>query len=252
MNRYGPVYSIDYCAYHSPARAWNPVLKLMFVFTALILCICSKSMALSLYIILTMAVINMWKNNVKPASYVKLLTLPLVFVILGSGAIAVEAEFNGGLPRLFVTAKSLSASGLAALRAFSAVSVLYFLTLSTPVGEIVSALHKCHVPKVLVELMYLIYRYIFILLDTEREMRYAAQSRLGYVDFRTSLRTFGSSAGNLFIVSLGKAGRYFDAMTARCYSGELCFYEEERRLRLVHVLGMVFYLASVLAAGRIF
>lgn len=251
MNRCGPVYSIDYYAHHSSARVWSPVLKLLFVFSALVLCIFSKNMALSLYIIVTMAVANMWKNNVKPAKYVELLAIPLLFVTLGSVAIAVEIGNIGGLPRFHVTADSLKTGLSTALRAVSAISVLYFLTLSTPVGELVSSLKKCHVPKVIVELMFLIYRYIFIMLDLERAMRYAAQSRLGYVDFKTSLKTFGKTAGNLFTLSLGKAGRYYDAMTARCYDGELCFLEEERKVCMFHVLGMVFYLSSILVIKRI-
>lgn len=202
--------------------------------------------------IFTMGILNMWKNNVKLAVYVELLAIPLLFVFFGSVAIAVEVGYAGGLPHFQITVDSLKSSVYTALRAFSAISVLFFLTLSTPVGELVAALQKCRIPKLLVELMYLIYRYIFILLDTERAMRYAMQSRLGYIDFRTSLGTFGKTLGNLFVVSLRRAGQYYDAMAARCYDGELCFLEEEKKIRLVHVLGMVFYLASILAIGKNF
>ncbi|HCD42434.1 MAG TPA: cobalt ECF transporter T component CbiQ, partial [Lachnoclostridium sp.] len=59
----------------------------------------------------------------------------------------------------------------------------------------------------------------------------AAKSRLAYCDFKPSCRSFGSTAGNLFVVSLKKANTYYDALTARCYDGELLFLEEEKEVK---------------------
>lgn len=68
--------------------------------------------------------------------------------------------------------------------------------------------------------MYLIYRFIFVLSDTHSQMKQAAVSRLGTCDFRTSCRTFGSTAGNLLVASLKKADTYYDSLLSRCYDGD--------------------------------
>lgn len=108
---------------------------------------------------------------------------------------------------------------------------MYMMTLATPASEMIGVLKRIHVPKMIVELMYLIYRFIFVLSDTHSQMKQAAVSRLGTCDFRTSCRTFGSTAGNLLVASLKRADTYYDSLLSRCYDGDLCFLEEEKRIR---------------------
>ncbi len=130
------------------------------------------------------------------------------------------------------------------LRTFGAVSALYFLTLSTPAGEVVRLLGKLHVPGIVTELMYLIYRYIFIMMDTQGRIRTAAESRLGYRDFITSCKTFGASLGNLLVITLKRSGAYYDAMESRGYDGELLFMEEERQFKIRWLLWAGLYGAA--------
>ena len=92
----------------------------------------------------------------------------------------------------------------------------------------------------------MIYRYIFIMLDTQRKMKNSAESRLGYCDFKTSCLSFGGIASNLFIVSLKKANAYYDAMESRCYDGDLLFLEEEKPLTQKQVLWALMYLAILI------
>ena len=93
-----------------------------------------------------------------------------------------------------------------------------------------------HVPKLVIELMNMIYRYIFILMDTQAKMKNSAESRLGYCDFKTAVYSFGHSMSNLFVVSMKRASQYYDAMEARCYDGDLLFLEAEKPLRREQVM----------------
>lgn len=102
--------------------------------------------------------------------------------------------------------------------ALGAVSAMYLLALTTPIHEITSTLSRLHVPGILIELMYLIYRFIFLLSDTAHQMHMAAQSRLGYWGWRQSMQTFGKSMANLLVTALRQAGNTYDAMVARCYT----------------------------------
>ena len=118
------------------------------------------------------------------------------------------------------------------------------MTLTTPLTELVSVLRKIHMPKLIVELMNMIYRYIFIMLETYTKLKNSAESRLGYCDFRTSCYSFGNIASNLFIVSLKKANAYYNALEARCYDGELRFLEDEKPVKNWQILmGICFILA---------
>ena len=47
-------------------------------------------------------------------------------------------------------------------KALGAVSALYMMTLTTPLSEIIAVLRKAHIPKLIIELMNMIYRYILL------------------------------------------------------------------------------------------
>ena len=131
-------------------------------------------------------------------------------------------------------------------RALGAVSALYMMTLTTPLSEIIAVLRKAHVPKLIIELMNMIYRYIFIMIDTHSRMKNSAESRLGYCDFKTSCYSFGQVASNLLVVSLKRGNNYYNALEARCYNGDLQFLEEEKQVKAGQVVMAVIFIIILL------
>lgn len=235
----GSVFSIDVMAYASGIGKWNPGFKVGLSVLMLLICVISNNLYVSVLVILMTAFITVVMGRISLHSYLDLMLVPLVFIFLGSVALLVNfsAEYypariviNCHYFYIFITEQGMINTLFLWGKVFGAVSAMYMMSLSTPSTEIFSVLRRCHLPKLFIELMYMIYRYIFILLDTHTRMKNAAESRLGYVDFKTSLMTFGQTMGNLLIVSMKKANSYFDAMEARCYDGELCFLEEDKPL----------------------
>lgn len=251
MKKQNDIYSMDGYAHRSPLRQWNPKFKVLTVVLILFLCILADNLAVSLFAVISMGAVNIGMNRISARNYGVLLAVPLAFIVMGSAAIAIEAGLGENGWYLRVPAENLKQSLEVVARAFGSISILYFLTLSTPVSELISVLQHLHVPKVMIELMYLIYRYIFILMDTQCRIKDAAESRLGYVDFKTACYTFGISMGSLLVLSLKKANLYYDAMVSRCYDGELLFLEEEKPLTAVPVISAVLYIAGMAAAFMI-
>jgi cobalt/nickel transport system permease protein len=101
--------------------------------------------------------------------------------------------------------------------------------------EIIGVMRRVRCPGLIIDLMYLIYRYIFIILTLHHTMYDAAKSRLGFRDYRTSLRATGKIYSSLFARSYGFAGKNFDAMESRCYSTEIRFLERRKELTPLHV-----------------
>jgi cobalt ABC transporter, inner membrane subunit cbiQ len=83
--------------------------------------------------------------------------------------------------------------------------------------------------------MNLIYRFIFILIESYSNMKNSAMSRMGYHNFKTSISTFGNIASNILVVSLKKANAYYTAMEARCFDGDLNFLEDKKSLNKIHI-----------------
>ena len=105
---------------------------------------------------------------------IRLMQIPLAFVILGCIMILLQVSHHGEKmllatkstwPLPGVTAESVHQFGQVFLQCLAAVSCLYFLSTSTPMTELFTALRRMHIPGFLVEMMELVYRYIFVLLE---------------------------------------------------------------------------------------
>lgn len=236
--------AIDFYACNSRLRHWNPGFKAGFAMLLLLYCILADNPFISCILIAASAFITVGLGGLSMREYLSVLTIPIAFILLGSIAIAIHfsaaptGDYNLYLRfcYLCLTKKSIMKTLFLILKVFGAISCMFMMTLSTPSHELFSVLGKIHCPQLFVELMYMVYRYIFILLEVQRSMRIAAESRLGFCDFRTSCNSFGQIASNLFIIALKKANTYYDAMEARCYDGTFAFLEEEKPVTFVQLL----------------
>ncbi len=237
------VFSIDMYAYHSKINHWNPGLKIGLAVLMLLSCILFDNLYVSLLVILLSAFLTVGLGKMPAREYIKLLSLPVAFLVIGSIIIAFNfSRTEQGLSGIwifstyvFVTEDSLSTVIHLWGKAFGGISAMFMMSLSTPSHEIFSVLRKMKVPALVIELMNMIYRFVFVMVDTFVRMNNSAESRLGYANWRTALQTFGNIAGNLLVVSLKKGSNYYDAMESRCYDGDLLFWETEKKITSVQI-----------------
>lgn len=249
---HGTMLPIDRYAQQSGLSAYNPEGKAALCVILLLLCLCSQHPLPPFLLFLTLSCVTVLIGGLHLHDYLVLFSLPAVFVLLSGIALvwdvgtSEDAVFSIGW--FVITEAGQRTARLVTARALGAVSGLYFLSLSTPMPEILSVLRKVHVPKVVIELAVLIYRYLFVLLSIYGNMNHAAASRLGYDGVRRSLRTTGQVYGNLLASSLRRAGAYLDAMESRCYDGEIRFLEEHKPLCRMQVLFSVLITAAMAAS----
>lgn len=252
-HKHGEGSAIDYYAYASKIRGWNPSFKVAFSVLTLLLCIVLNNPLVSLAVIVSMAYLTVVKGGLPLGAYLSVLMIPFTFIILGTVAIGIDfssqptGQFNLylGFGYLYTSIAKLKEMVFLMMKVFGAISAMIMMTLSTPSSEIIGVLRKAHVPKLIIELMNLIYRYIFILLDVFNNMRNSADSRQGYCDFKTSCQTFGNVASNMLVLSLKKANAYYTAMEARGYEGDLVFLEDEKPFQIsqvVYAVGFMLFL----------
>lgn len=253
-HKHGEGSAIDYYAYASKIRDWNPSFKVAFSGLTLLLCIVLNNQLVSLAVIVSMAYLTVVKGGLPLGAYLSVLMIPLTFIILSTVAIGIDfssqpiGQFNLylGFGYLYTSIAKLKEMLFLMMKVFGAISAMIMMTLSTPSSEIIGVLRKAHVPKLIIELMNLIYRYIFILLDVFNNMRNSADSRQGYCDFKTSCQTFGNVASNMLVLSLKKANAYYTAMEARGYEGDLVFLEDEKPFQISQVIYAVGFMLFLL------
>jgi cobalt/nickel transport system permease protein len=136
--------------------------------------------------------------------------------------------------RIFGGELSVTDAGLARfvgilLKSWLSVQMAVVLTTSTPFPDLLRAMRSLRVPKVLVAITGFAYRYVFVIGDEALRMVRARTARSGVgepggrgggsVFWRA--RVTGGMAGNLFLRSIERSERIYDAMVARGYDGEV-------------------------------
>ncbi len=253
-HKHGEGSSIDFYAYASKIRHWNATFKVSLSVLTLILCIAFDNPYVSIVVIITMGYLTVVKGELSVTEYLSILTIPIAFILIGTVTIAIDfskqpiGQYNLylGFCYVFTSSEQLMKVVFLIMKVFASISALQMMTLSTPSSEIIYVLRKAHVPTLIVELMSLIYRYIFILMDVYTKMKNSAESRLGYCDFKTSCYTFGSIISNMLVISLKKANAYYDAMEARCYDGELIFLEEDKKVETIQIVAAAAFISSLI------
>lgn len=253
-HNHGEGFSVDFYAYMSKIRHWNPAFKVCLSTTTLILCIVLNNPYVSVAVIIAMAYITIIKGELPIHKYMPILLIQIGFILLGTFTIAIDfsrqpmGQYNLYLfyCYVFTTNAKLMEAVFLILKVLAAISALQMMALSTPSSEIIYVLRKAHVPKIIIELMNMIYRYIFILMDVYIKMKNSAESRQGYCDIKTSYFTFGNIASNMLVISLKKANAYYDAMEARCFDGELIFLEEEKKVEATQIVAAAAFLLFLL------
>ena len=221
--------TIDKLCYQSGLRYVNAGEKFAFAVITLLLCVISRSAACACMVLAATGILTVWKGGVPVFRYLRFLLLPLAFLILSTLAIVLNISrtpadlFAIPLGGWYLTGsrQALLYALQLILTALAAVSCLYFLSFSTPMPDLLNVLGRLRCPRLLLELMLLIYRFIFILMSVASSITVSQHSRLGNRDYRTSLKSFGALASVLLLRSFKKANALYDAMEARCYDGTI-------------------------------
>lgn len=232
---------MDKWAYSSRLREKNPYSKLLFGVGNLLICVLCRSNVVSLFIFLMMFALVVWIGKMPLKVYLRLLCIPLIFLVISTITVIFEighvesakvlVTLAGG--HIFITEWSLTRGIQLFLSSFASVTCLYFLAVTTPVIDIIQVLRSFHLPKIMIELMYLIYRFIFLLLETGNAIVVSQDCRLGYKDRKTSMQSTSKMSAVLFIRAYQKADALFSAMESRGYDGDLCVLSTIGRPRIV-------------------
>lgn len=240
-HNHGGTASIESIAARSKLNNISPILKVWTCFALLAISVCS-GVEVGLFLSALAFGIQLYFGKLRLHEYLSLLALPLNFLLLSVLPLLFEWSMKPfGLLDLglfggwfCVTIETQARTILVVSRAFGALSSLYLLSLSTPLHEIIGVMLRARIPSVVTDLMYLIHRYLFLLLDLHSTMRCAAKSRLGFQGYSNSIHSTGMIYSNLFIGSFRQANASFDAMESRCFVEGISFMERKKAITVKH------------------
>lgn len=255
---------IDQIAYASMLRPILPSLKIFIALYSLLLCLISKTYLVSIFILFAMLFGITVIGKTRWHDVIRLMQIPLAFIILGCIMLLIQitntqqemlCSFSFYNWQIGITYASLDQFGHLFVQCLAAVSCLYFLSTTTPMTELFTALRRMHIPTFLVEMMELVYRYIFVLMEITSQIRNAQECRLGYSTLKTSFYSLGQLISNLFIRAYRQAERTYTAMESRGYTGEVKTLGFQYQTKYWHVISTIIYavvLTSIVAVLKFF
>jgi len=155
-----------------------------------------------------------------------LAAVPILFTLPGVPLVT----FDIGPWSLSVSDAGLERFISIALKSWFSVQMAIVLASSTPFPDLLAAMRAVHVPKLLVAVIGLMWRYLFVLADEAMRLMRAREARSGHpadTPYRTGgsiawrAHVTGGMAGNLFLRSFDRGERIYAAMAARGYDGEV-------------------------------
>lgn len=220
---------IDNYAHSNRLKDVHPAEKLYFAMTTMAMGFI-PNIYLNMAIVSMMGALLVFNAKIPAKVFLKTLLLPLWFVLIGILTIMINAVPAGSSAlikfsllgiTLGITQESIKASAVLFSRSLAMVCCLYFLAFTTPMVDIFMVLRSMRVPGLFLELMELVYRFLFVLMETSERIYISQSSRLGYMNAGTAVRSLGRLISSLFIKAWKDSESLYTALEARGYEGEL-------------------------------
>ena len=228
---------IDKCAYRSNISNIKVGIKLRYAGVPLLLCLFCGSNSISLLTIVAMSLSTIYLGGFCIKTYMKQYLIPFTFLLTGVAAVIFEQVDHSNMGVLFsvkifgafygISVESLQNGLTIFLKAFACVSCLCFFSLNTPVSSVLTYFKKIGFSKILIELMELIYRFIFVILEESKKIYIAQSSRLGYKDFYSSINSSGELVTSVFIKAFRRVDCVSASLEARGFNGNFDYITEE-------------------------
>lgn len=183
--------------------------------------------------------------RLRPGQVLRAVRAPMVFVAVGSVPLLVAV---GGDPLVRWAPEGLGAAVALAGRATAALLCLILFAASTPLADALPRLERLRVPAAVTEVAALIYRLLFLLLETAATVREAQAGRLGFRSWRTTYRCVAGQAAAIFVGAFDRARRLEQGLALRGYTGSLRVQVEERPMSVPFVVASVALVGAVVTA----
>ena len=112
---------------------------------------------------------------------------------------------------------------------------MYFIILNTTMCDLLKGLRDLKIPKLIISLMELMYRYIFVIIEEANRMNIARRARLGDTSFYRNIKSLGELCGTLFLKTFLKGNRIYSALESRGYDGELKSLDKKYETKKLYV-----------------
>ena len=250
---------MDELAYSSRMVDWAPLGKLFLVLALLIVGLITDSILVPMLTFSIGMILMAYSTNLKvPTLLLLAIGEAVLIMVLGSGMISILGDHSQPALwedtilwfNIYMTEQSFNQAWLIFFRAIAGVTLMLSFACSTPIPYLSFAFKSLHCPNEITELIVLIYRYAFLLLERFLVMIDAAQCRLGYNGPMTAMRSYGGAMAGTFIFSMELAEKSEAALACRNYDGTFPIFREPQKMSILWIIVSLGLAAGLYYAGE--
>jgi cobalt/nickel transport system permease protein len=134
-------------------------------------------------------------------------------------------ELSLGFINIIVTDNGIAIFLTVLLKSFISILILSSLAISTSDNELLNGLRKIHVPAIMVTIIFIMYRYFFVIKEEAYTGQLAIKSRTFQKSYKTFNKKLAYLAGNLLIKSFDRAENVYKTMESRGFDGSFYYME---------------------------
>ena len=248
---------MDALAYSSRMLNWPPLGKLLLVIAVLVVNVMTSSVITAVAVLIFGLALMAYSTNMRiPFMLGVAIGEAILILIVACGIISVNGDTSQPCVwsadflwmDFYMTVDSFNQAWLVMIRAIAGITVMMAFATSTPIPHLAQALRQIRIPDEICEIVVLIYRYAFLLLERLDTMWSAAGSRLGFSGFRRTMKTTASIAVGIFTSSMNLADKAQVSLDCRGYRGYFPIYNRPPRAGIawVCIAVIVFVLLYIL------
>ncbi|MCL5071668.1 MAG: cobalt ECF transporter T component CbiQ [Actinobacteria bacterium] len=133
------------------------------------------------------------------------------------------------------------------IKSFISVMILSALITASKDIELLHGLRKIYFPKMIVSIIFLMYRYLFLIRDEARAGRIAINSRVFRKSYHNVNKRLAFLAGSLFIKSSDRAENIYRSMESRGFSGDFYPAAEKKGIKSGEIIIMSGFILAAFA-----
>ncbi len=249
---------IDTLAYTNRLRWLAPEQKLLFAIALLIIA-AFTSPPIQILIAIWMSIWTVIYAGIPIKTYLQLIYVGSLFCLTSLPALVINGVdishlhlaqhdsifgFTIGSYYLYISSHGIEQGLTILTRAIASLCCLYFVMFTIPFTELLQTLRRVGIPVLLTDLLLLMYRFIFVLLNTASELWTAQQARGGYSTFSIGMKSLALLIGQLLKRTLENYRQISLSLASRGFNGEFRVWHPHRyypskRYAIEAILGCV-------------
>ena len=219
---------IDQFAYTNGLRHIKAGYKFIFCLAMLVLAIGLDNIYVNLGIFILIIFLELAFAKFKVRNVLSFIKVPIIFIFLGTVFLilgfSTENNFVYYVKIFGVYFGVIKGQEMLFLNVFmrslAATSSVIFLSVTTPMVDIIKVFKILHLPNIFIELFMLIYRFIFIIIEEAQTNINCLEIKFGFINTKTSFKSIKIFVENMVLGILKRNEEMINALNIKLYNGE--------------------------------